>query len=82
MKLVSTNLNTPLYSRIIQFPDSIRKIDKEKSNIPLTIKYICKATLYGSCIKQKEYNPRGKEKFPLFIPSTIAFWKIITEFSL
>lgn len=82
MKLVRTNLDTPLYSRIIQFPNPIRKMDKEKSNIPLTIKYICEASLYSICIKQKEYNPGEKEKFPLFIPSTIAFWKIITEFSL
>ena len=38
MKLVRTNLDIFLCSCVIQFPDPIRKIDKEKNNIPLTTK--------------------------------------------
>lgn len=38
MKLVRTNLDISLRSCIIQFPDSIRKTDKKKSNTPLTKK--------------------------------------------
>lgn len=60
MKLVRTNLSIPLYPRIIQFPDSIRKINTEKNNIPLTTKYISEASLYSVCVKQKEYNPRER----------------------
>lgn len=51
MKLVRTHLNIPLYSCIIQFPDSIRKIDKEKKQYIInnkiniwdySVQYLCK----------------------------------------
>lgn len=38
MRLVKTNLEISLCSYVIQFPDSIRKIDKEKNDIPLKTK--------------------------------------------
>lgn len=68
MKLVRTNLDISLCSCIIHFPDCIREIDKEEKNVPLTTKEISDATLYGICVKLKEYNPREREKSPLFIP--------------
>lgn len=45
------------------------QINTEKNNTPLTTKYISEASLYSVCVKQKEYNPRERDRSTIYSKS-------------